>query len=287
MKYESIASDVLRYDNTIWTYIVKHLFDIYEFPSFEEDKEIVLGSLPVNESVVFNPMLKSYYQDSTDNSLIINFDKLSEITNIHNRVIMLSEFDEHKLLSLYIKLKKVTSTLLLTSKDVSIRYVNALNYDWKVRSKFNVLRITIDMMDRYFGMLKWGPYWSSLDNMLTCYIFPKHVSNLKNALLQKIEWDEFDNTQFFEQAIFTLQLYNKERQILNTRKDYFCAKRANILHTFGFDISSCMDDIKSESSIKSCYENSEAYVKKYMLLKSDDMKRSTFIYALVSYRDIQ
>lgn len=287
MKDDSIASDVLRYDNTIWTYIVKHLFDIYEFPSFEEDKEIVFGSLSVNESLVFNPILKSYYQDYTDNSLIIDFDKLSEITNIHNRVIMLSEFDEHKLMSLYIKLKKITSTLLLTCKDVSMRYVNALNYDWKVRSKFNVLKITIDMMDRYFGMLKWGPYWSSLDNMLTCYIFPKHVSNLKNVLLQKIEWDEFDNTHFFDQAISTLQLYNKERQILNTRKNYFCVKRANILHTFGFDMLSNVNDIKSETSIKSLYENSEAYVKKYILLKSDDIKRSTFIYAIVSYRDIQ
>lgn len=285
-----VVSNVLKYDNTIWTYIIKHLFDIYEFPSYKKNKnkEDILGSVSVNQSIIFNPILRSFYQESSDHSLIIDFDKVSEITSIKNRAVMLSEFEEQKLVSLYVQLKRITSVLLLTCKDVSMRYVNALHYDWNVRSKYNVLKMTIDLMDRYFGMLKWGPYWSSLDNIFTCHVFPKHVSSLKNVLIQRIQQDEFED-HFFHEAIFTLDLYSKERNILDARKAYFCFKRSNILQSFKFDTPSYLvenNNPQKQTALKSCHNNSEIYIKNVVIFKLDDTDKSRFAYAIVNYRDV-
>ena len=238
MKKRTTSMSILDLD-WFWCYMIPYLLDVdfdYEEEAPQQDKLSLFGSSSVSESTIFNEDARAFFINEMGNEYFIDFRQLTEIAFPQNRVPMLCEHLETKLFFLYRNLKNITKVCLMINKNTSHNFKQALSYDWQNHSSPNnlsPLRKIVQLMDSYYGILKWGAYWTSnLEESFTESIFPKILYDTRNRLVDELVLNSFNRTIEFEHSIELLEIYNKELQLLKSRKKYICSIRPRMLNTF-------------------------------------------------------
>lgn len=218
-----------------WCELIPHMLKVdvdYEQEISDHEKSFLFGSHGISESTIFNGSFRDYFVNEIHNNSFLEFRHIVEIAFPENREPMLCEHLETKLLLLFRNLKEITQVFLLLNKNISVMFKQALSYEWQT-SKDSILQEMVQLMDSYYGVLKWGPYWTiNMDEYFTEKIFPNIVHDIRNRIIDNLVLDSFNRTHAFECDLEVLEEYNKDILLLRSRKKYICDKRPQILNTF-------------------------------------------------------
>jgi hypothetical protein len=161
---------------------------------------------------------------------------------LQNTVKTIGNEEENELCDKLINLKKVCSSLCLVSKTIAELFKEALSVDW-ITNKCSALRRIIKLEDSYFGLLRWGPYWTgNLDEEFTEIIFPNILIEMRNAVIDDVIDDQFVPWDMFEYKINTIAWLNQDAIYLRNRKKYIMKIRPQMLNTFKIDNWDLLED---------------------------------------------
>jgi hypothetical protein len=219
------------------TEIVKHLLDSENTTYYsDEDKINVMGSYGMNTSHV-----QGYNFQNVDIEVFAG-DELLYLSMLQNTVDPIGAEEENELCNRLINLKKICSSLCLVSKKIGETFKEALSVDW-TNNKYSVLQRIMKLQDSYFGLLRWGPYWSqNLDEEFTEIIFPNILIEMRNFVIDEIMDDRFFPGDLFAYKINTILWLNKDAIYLRNRKRYITNIRPQMLNTIRMDNWDLLED---------------------------------------------
>jgi hypothetical protein len=220
------------------TEIVKHLLENDDAVTYysDQDKINVMGSHGMNTSHV-----QGYNFQNVDIEVFAG-DELLYLSMLQNTVETIGNDDENELCDRLINLKKICSSVCLVSKKIGETFKEALSFDW-ISNKRSALRRIIQLQDSYFGLLRWGPYWTqNLDEEFTDIIFPNILIEMRNFVIDEIMDDRFFPGDMFEYKINTIAWLNKDAIYLRNRKKYITNIRPQMLNTLRMDNWDLLED---------------------------------------------
>lgn len=221
------------------TEIVKHLLNTKDLSDEmvvhfgDQDKIEIMGSHSVSASRVQGC--------NVDRQMFLG-DEFLYLSMLQNTVKPIGYQEEDELCYKLLNLKWICSNFCLVSKTISNRFREALGVDW-ITNKCSVLRRIIQLEDSYFGLLRWGPYWTqNLDEEFTEIIFPNILIEMRNAAIDELIADRFAPGDVFEYKINTITWLNKDAIYLRNRKKYIKNVRPQMLNTFKIDNWDLLED---------------------------------------------
>lgn len=225
----------LLHEDWFWFQIIPYMLRTSEDEQVKyytyDNRLALFGSQNTTESIIFNNQLCS--EHIQNNEFFHNFIHVVEFANAHNTYDMLSEEEEQDACILFDNLKQVCRTCLLIDKEISNNFKEALSFEWNTGEASSVLQYLVRLMDSYYGLFKWGPYWTcNVDEFFTENSFPCMIYGIRNRLIDLLVTDTFERTYEYECLVHVLEEYNKEFFLLKHRRFYVCTKRPQMLNTF-------------------------------------------------------